>query len=94
MENDFGVGEVFEAKVWACHAANGARVRVVIPVGNPARRRNLATVLAGLSQLWHDLDRPFVGFASGSFRLFGLESPSFEVWGIYVVSVSLLMLSS
>ena len=91
MENDLGVGEVFEAKVWACHAANGSRRVRVVTVGNPAR--NLGTALCSLP-VRHDLGLPFVGFASGSFRLFGLEIPSFEVSSIYALSVSVLMLSS
>ena len=76
MKNDFGVGEVIEVKGWACHDTDGSgrvRVGVGMTVGTPAR--NPATVLGGLSVVWHGLDLPFVGFAVEHFLSFRFGVP-------------------
>jgi|SRR5712691_9446421 len=56
MKDDFGVGEVLEAKVGACHDAkrSGRRLRLGVAVGSPARRNPLP-VLTGPPELRHDL---------------------------------------
>ena len=91
MKNDFGVGEVLEAKGWACHDANGScRVRVGMTIGTPDR--NLATVLGGFPVVWHDFDLLFVGFVVDHLLSFWFGAPpSFEVSSIYGLSVSFLM---
>ena len=73
MKDDFGVGDVLEAKVGACHdAKRSGRRRLGIAVRSPARRNPLP-VLTGPPELRHDLDSSFCWLC--------VEQPSgFSVW--------------